>query len=56
MSDTQTKLWEICLFISYAWADRWFSNPLLHYEDFHEKQQKRDEINNAEAFSAVNVQ
>ena len=34
MPETQIRLHKICIFISYPWADRWFSNQMFHDEDF----------------------
>ena len=36
MPETRIRLHKICLFISYPWADHWFSNKLLNNEDFDE--------------------
>jgi hypothetical protein len=36
MPETRNRLRKICSFISYSWADHWFSSQLFRPEDFHE--------------------
>ena len=36
MPQIRSKLRKICSFISYSWADHWFSNQLFRTEDFQE--------------------
>ena len=36
MPDTRSRLRKICSFISYSWADHWFSTHLFRAEDFYE--------------------
>ena len=36
MPETRNRLLKICSFISYSWADHWFSSQLFHAEDFDE--------------------
>ena len=36
MPETRSRLRKICSFISYSWADHWFSSQLFRAEDFDE--------------------
>ena len=36
MPKTRIRLRKICSFISYSWADHWFSSQLFRVEDFEE--------------------
>ncbi|GLV43314.1 hypothetical protein CBL_03857 [Carabus blaptoides fortunei] len=47
MPETRNRLRKICSFISYSWADHWFSSQVFRAEDFQEL---------SEATSAVSVQ